>query len=159
MKEVAVLLEKANKFLEVADHLAYVTYPMVKEPKLGFTITEHLYNACNNAIDALLFYEYAYKRIENCQNEGFAKKMDIFKRTIAPRYNIDRKQLFIIEDMHSLLSYRKKSQIEFVKKDKVIICNPDFDIRTITMEKIKSYVYESKNFLIKINSMLKPTLR
>jgi len=144
MKEVAVLLEKANKSLEVADHLAYVTYPMVKEPKLGFTITEHLYNACNNAIDALLFYEYTYKRIENCQNEGFAKKMDIFKRTIAPRYNIDRKQLFIIE---------------FVKKDKVIICNPDFDIRTITMEKIKSYVYESKNFLIKINSMLKPTLR
>lgn len=154
MDNASNLLTKANKSLEIADHLAFVTYPMVKEPKLGYTITEHALTACLNAIDALLFYEYTFKRT-GYPPDQFAAKIDLMKRQIAPRYNIDRKHIFIIEDMHNLLEYRKKSPIEFVKKDALIICDRDYEYKTMSIEKIKNYVYESKGFLSKINSLLK----
>ena len=154
MDEISALLEKANKSIEVADHLAYVTYPMVKEPKLGFTIAEHTLSACLNATDALLAYERMFKRIDYYPN-SFVSKIDIMKRDIGPRYNIERKHIFIMEDLNTILSHRKKANLEFIRRDKLVICDHDFDIRTLTMEKVKSYVYESKNFLIRINTILK----
>ncbi len=154
MDQIPELLGKANKLLETADHLAFVTYPMVKEPKLAFTISEHLHNACVSAMDALLNYEHRYKRLESFPDK-FTSKMIIFKQQIGPRYNIDRQQIFAIEDMHNMLEDRKKAEVEFTKHDKMVMFHPDYEIRTLTMERVKSYVYESKRFLEKINSLLR----
>ena len=154
MDQIPELLANASKLLATADHLAFVTYPMVKEPKLAFTISEHLYNACVNAMDALLYYEYRYKRLDILPDK-FTTKVIIFKQQIGPRYNIDRSQILAIEDMHNLLEDRKKSQVEFRKHDKMVMFHPDYEIKTLTMEKVKSYVYEAKSFLEKINSLLK----
>ena len=154
MNQIPEMLEKANSLLEIADHLAFVTYPMVKEPKLAFTISEHLYNACVNAIDAIFYYEYRYKRLDILPDK-FTTKMIILKRQVGPRYNIDRKQIFAIEDMHNMLEDRKKSQVEFTRHDKMVMFHPDYEIKTLTMERVKSYVYESKSFLERINSLLK----
>lgn len=155
MADIPTLLEKANKLFEVADHLTYVTYPMVKEPKLIFTITEHILNSCVSAMDALLYYEYTYKRIDSYQNNNFMEKINIFKYKVAPRYGIDRKHIFIMEDLKMILDRHKKSPVEFSKNNSIIMCNPNYEVTTITIEKVKNYVYESKNFLNKVNSLLK----
>ena len=155
MDEIPLLLNKANKLFEVADHLTFVTYPVVNEPKLIFTIMDHVLNSCVAAMDALLYYEYVYKRINSYNKDNFIEKINLFKQQVAPRYNIDRKQIFIMEDIKTILDHRKKSKMEFAKKNEMIMCSDTYDVKTVTVDKVKSYVYESKNFLNKINTLLK----
>ena len=157
MNEIQVLLERANKLHEVADHLAFVTYPVVKEPKLIFTIAEHVLNACILAMDALLYYELLYKRINSYNKESFAEKISILKTRIAPKYGIERKHVFLIEEIKNMLENRQNSKIEFAKRNEVIFCSHDYDVKIISIEKAKNYVYESKAFLNRVNTLLKPT--
>ena len=52
------LISGANKAVRTADHLVYVTYPLVNDVKLLVTITENLNKALLMAMEALLQYEY-----------------------------------------------------------------------------------------------------
>ena len=58
------LIYEANKAFNTADHLAYVTYPLVNDTKVITLITEHLFNALEKGMDALLYIERLYKRIQ-----------------------------------------------------------------------------------------------
>ena len=62
-QNVIDLINKANQSFKVADHIAYVTYPLVKDNKLIITVTENLAESLTKAIESLLFYERMYKRI------------------------------------------------------------------------------------------------
>ena len=63
MQNIAKTIEDANKLFKTADHLTYVTYPLLKDNKLIITIIENLSEATTKAMDAVLYYEKYYKRI------------------------------------------------------------------------------------------------
>jgi len=63
MEEISNALKDANRLLRIADHLTYVTYPLVKDNKLIIAIAESLNGAMIKAMDALLYYDRYYKRI------------------------------------------------------------------------------------------------
>ncbi len=152
MEIIQDLLKNANKKYETADHLAYVTYPLIQEPKLIITIADHLYSALNYLIEALIRYERLYKRIPPVQ-ESFESKFDLFKRCLS-RYNIDRENTLLIYDLKALLDSRQKSPIEFIKKDKLVICSQNYKIQTITLSKVKEYLSSSKPLFEKINKII-----
>ena len=54
MHEVLDLLNSENKIFKTSDHLAYVTYHLVKDNKLIIAITENLEEAMKKAIEAVL---------------------------------------------------------------------------------------------------------
>ena len=62
MERFKELVEKANRSLNTADHLAYVTYPVINEPKLTITILNNIYQSLLHSIDALLYYYYLFKK-------------------------------------------------------------------------------------------------
>jgi len=51
------LLVAARKEMEVADHLLYVTYPMVKESKFLLSVASKVATSARIALQALLEYE------------------------------------------------------------------------------------------------------
>ena len=51
MESVLNLVDRANKSLNTADHLTYMTYPLLKDVKLVITIIDNLYNAYVCAMD------------------------------------------------------------------------------------------------------------
>ena len=57
------LLASANKAFKTADHLCYMTYPLVNDIKLIVTIVDNLDKALVLGMDALLQHEYLYKRL------------------------------------------------------------------------------------------------
>ena len=63
MERYLELFQKANDYFKTADHLAYVTYELVQEPKLLLTILDNLNLALKHKTDSLLEYERLYKRI------------------------------------------------------------------------------------------------
>lgn len=153
MEKVIALMKDANKSLRTADHLAYMTYPLVKDIKLLAVVTENIHRALTKAMEALLTYERLYKRI-TLLPEDYASKFDIFKTRCASRYNIPRENLLLMDDIKRIIEHRKKSPIEFIRRDKFVICDRNYKMKIINYEKIKDYLKESKVFMSKINRIL-----
>lgn len=154
MGDVVDLLKEANLSLKRADHMLYMTYPLVKDNKLIISILEHLHVSVGKAMDAILYHERMYKRVE-LFSDNFEVKFDIFKEKCSKLYNIDRRYLLLIEDLKKISDERKKSKMEFVKEEKYVICISNYATRVLTIDKLKEYLNTSRDFIRKVNLILK----
>ena len=149
------MLKESNTSFSTADHLTYVTYPLIKETKLSITIVENLYLSVNKAMDAIIYYDRLYKRI-NPVAENFSSRFDVFKTKCARRYNIDEKYIKLIKELRNIVVSHKDSPMEFVRRDKFVICSESYtNIKTIDINKLKEYIILTRSFLEKINSIAK----
>ena len=150
------LLREANKTLQTADHLAYVTYPIVNELKLLVTIAENVYLSMSFGMEALLRYDLLYKRISYIPQD-FTSKLEVFKR-VSMRYNIERMHVSALKDIRELLEHQKKSPVEFTRKDKLIMFSSNYKVqKTINIDKVKEYINNAKPFIAKVNRILQNT--
>lgn len=153
MGDVFDLLERANKALRVADHLAYVTYPLIKDTKLVMTILENINNALRLSTEAVVEYDRVFKRISE-KPEDFPSLFETFKMSSVPRYNIEREHVALIGEVAGIMEQRKKSPIEFVRRDKIVICTDKFRTKTVDYDRIKDYLNKSKKLMLKINHVV-----
>lgn len=153
MQEIKSTLDRANQLIMRADHMLYVTYPLIKDNKLIITMAENISNGLIHAMDAVLMYEKLYKRI-SLYPEDFRVKIDILKGSIARRYNINREHVVLIQDLKKFLEERKKSGVEFVKNDKYVLFNRKQEVKSLGIEKLKENLNMSKDFLKKVNGIL-----
>ncbi len=146
-------LDKAAKNLQTADHLLYMTYPIVKEKRLLLKILNEVNVVVLSIVNAILQYEYLYKRIELYKDAK--ANFQIFREKCAPRYKISKEQLAKILEIFSLAEKHKRSPFEFVKDDKIVIINNSFKTDIITAEKMKEYIFISKDLLRKVDSVIR----
>ena len=144
-------LEKAKSSLKTADHLTYMTFPLIRENRLLLKILDELYLSVFNAINSILQYEYTYKRIQIYKDAR--ENLRTFYR-IAEKFQITKEQLKTLIEILSLGEKHKKSPFEFVKKDKIVIMSENMKTDTLTIEKIKSYISEIKDMLSKTSIIL-----
>lgn len=152
MEEVRQLLKEANRYLDTADHLCHVTYPLVNDTKLLIIIAENIFNALNKGISALLCYERLYKRI-NIYPEDFSSKFDVFKLDCAQRYNFPRENIALIQDVKELILNRREAPMEFARKDKFIIASENYRLRAISLDVVKKYISQAKTFMNHLNEV------
>ncbi|MBS3150419.1 hypothetical protein J4425_01265 [Candidatus Woesearchaeota archaeon] len=152
MENVRFLLEEANKLINRADHLLYITYPLVKDNKIIINIAENINSGVITAMEALLAYDKLYKRIPPYSND-FTIKFEMFKSKVVPRYNIEREYVVLISDLKNFMDNRKKSGTEFVKEDKFVIFRQN-KVDTLSFDKIKQNLNSSKGFLSRVNRIL-----
>jgi len=144
----------AKKAIKIADHLTYMTYPLVKDLKIIVSITENIYMAVANAMEAVLQYDRYYKRI-NPLAENFESRYQVFKEKCAPRYEFDRNDLSLVDELRALIKQHADSNMEFVRSDKLIICSPSFKMKTLDINAIKQYIIKTKKFVMKAEAALK----
>ncbi len=145
-------LERAKIFLQNADHFANVTFPLLKEKRLLLKILDELASSLVNIINAILQYEYTYKRIEIYSDAR--DNFNTFKR-ISSRYSVNQEQLNKIVNVLNLAEKHKKSPFEFVKEDKVVIMSNGFEIETLTLEKIKDFLAIVKYVNINVDLLIR----
>jgi len=139
-------LEKAKKSLQMADHLTYMTFPIVRENRLLLKILEEISHSLISTINAILQYEYLYKRVQIYQDPK--ENFRTFKN-VAERYSINSEQMNKIIEILTLAERHKKSPFEFAKNDKIVIMSEGMRTETLTIEKIKSYLLEVKDVIRK----------
>ncbi|MBD3163787.1 hypothetical protein GF323_01175 [Candidatus Woesearchaeota archaeon] len=146
MEKFQELKERANKRLSIADHILTQTYPLVKDPRLLLSVMENIFLALSNSMGAILYHERLFKKIPPFQ-DNFDSKFNMFRAKIVDRYKIDRKHVELISEIKSIIIQHRKSPIEFSRKDKLVICNEDYKMKTISIELIKEYLLKSKQFI------------
>ena len=145
MEEYEKNLKEALKHLQIADHMIYVTFPIINEYRLLLKIFDEIYFSVINSIDAILNYEYLYKRIRIYSNNN--DNLDTFFR-IAKNYGISNEQIKKIREIINHNKKHKQSAIEFVKKDRVIIMNDNLSIQILDIITTKQYLLLAKELLM-----------
>jgi len=153
MEKFLEYLAEAQKKLELASHMTYVTYPLIKEKRLLLKILTELNLSILNNINSILQYEYLYKEIELTNNAK--TNFNIFIRKCAPKYKITEHDVKKIIELFNLVEKHKNSPFEFVKNDKVVIMSDNLKTDTISLEKIKEFLYIAENILKKTQEMIK----
>ncbi len=147
MEQVRRNILEANNAFKTADHLAYVSYPLLKDNKLLLAITQNLYMAGLKGMDAVLHYEYLYKRI-TMMPVDFESRMQIFETKVAPKMNIRQGIPKIIKDLRFIMQQHKNSPMEFSRREKFVICNDDYTtMKTIDIVMLKDYIVVMRDFL------------
>ena len=152
MEKFRAYVAEANKAFKTADHLIYVTYPVLKDNKLMATALEHLHSALKNGVAALIYYDAAYKRISVFPSD-FSLQFRIFRENTARRYGIGEDACTMISDVTELIQNRRESPVEFSRRDKYVIASQTYKLRMITIEKMKQYIAQAKMFLDKVNKV------
>lgn len=149
MEKLNEFSQKAERSFQAADHMVNVTYPVVKDPKVLLLAITHLNNAFENAISALIYYDYHFKRIPNFPSE-FGSKLDIFGRYTCAKYNVPRETVQAILDVKSIYQDHKSSEMEFRRKNNFVIASKNYRLRTINSEKLKRFITLAKPLLSKV---------
>lgn len=149
MENFAEHLATAKKSIKIADHLTYMTYPLVKDIKIIVSITEHIHNAAIQGMEAILQYDRYYKRI-NPLTDNLESRFQVFKQKCVPRYNFNGDDMVLIEDLMNLIKHHGDSTMEFVRSDKLIMCSPSFKTKTFDISTIKQYLAKTKRFISKV---------
>ncbi len=146
-------IDSAKKSLATADHIVYVSYSLIKEPKLLLSAVESLYSCLESAMDAILEFELFYRRIPYYGN-SFDSKFYVFKTQVASRYNLDRTFLLVFSELKEILDWHKRTSLELRKDDKFLIFLSDYRVKTLTPNKVKEYLTFAKSFVKKIESVV-----
>lgn len=149
MEKYQEIAKAAFTNFKTADHLTYITMPLVKDNKLLLTILSNLNNALINGMNSILECERFYKRISPLPN-NFEIRFDAFKKIAREKYNITEEELNLIRSLKSLIDKHKEAPIEFSRKDKFFIFSETYRFRTLSIEDIKKYLVITKGFLRKI---------
>jgi len=146
-------MDKAKKNIQIADHMLSVTYPLVKDTKLLLAIIENIFLAYTNAMSAVLYQDRALKLIPLFKN-NFESKFNIFRQRCVDRHKIDRTYIVEMQDLKELIVEHKKSPVEFVRRDRFVICSDTYKLKTINLETIKSYLNKAKLFIEEVTNVL-----
>ena len=152
MEKFQESLLKAKKNIHLADHMIFVTYKLVNDPRLLLSAIKNIFNSLQNTVDSLLYYERVFKRI-SAYPENFGSKFSILKDN-CNRLNLNQSYLYLIKDIHTLLVDHKNSPVEFSRKDRFIICSSNYRTKSISLKEIKEYLSRSKSFINEVETIV-----
>ncbi|MFH1585708.1 MAG: hypothetical protein ABIB79_02990 [archaeon] len=136
-------LQKAQRIIQTVDHMAYMTFQLVKDKRLLLKMLTEIKNGISSCINAILQYEYLYKRISLYKNarENFMT----FEKRCAKRYNITEEEINLIKNLFDIVEKHNQSPFEFMRGDKVVILSNGLQPQTITIEEVKRYLLLAKS--------------
>lgn len=144
-------LEEAKRILKTADHMIYVTYPVLNESRLLMKILEEMGRAISLIIAAVLQSEYESKRIKIYSDPEV--NFEAFSRC-SQRYSLAPQHINEIKQMLGLIERHKKSSMGFSRRDKFVIMSENLHTETVSLENLKFYMNLSKDLLKKVENVM-----
>lgn len=144
-------IEEAKRILKTADHMLYITYPVIKENRLLIKILEEIHYAMQKIIESILKREYTMKRIRLYTD--VKANMETFEQKCAERYGLSE-QLEGIRQISYLYNAHKSSPVEFSRSNKYVILADNLHTENITLPKMKGLLSVAKETLRKTEMTL-----
>ncbi len=153
MEEFQENLKEAARRLQIADHMTYLTYPMINDKRILLKIFKEIFNSINCGIRAALFFEAKLSDVSVYSDNEF--NMQLFVNKFSKFYELEDRQIGRLMEIYELNKIHEDSAMEFVKKEKMVIMSDNLGLKTMDIQKIKEYLFFAKEFLKSINERLK----
>ena len=147
MEKFIESLTDAGRTTRAIDHMMYITYPLFKDKKILIKVLIETQSALTKCINAILQYEYLYKRIHLYKNPK--DNFHTFLQKCAPLYKIKQEELDKIQELFKLTKKHQQSTMEFVKENKLVILSSNMEKDVINLETIKEFLSLLKGVLQK----------
>lgn len=144
-------LQIAEKKIRTIDHIIYVTFPLIKDKRLLLKVLSEMNLIVIGIINAVLQYESFHKNIELTKSPS--SNLNLFFQKCSLKYEINAEEIRIINHIFDINQEYRKSTIEFMKNDKIVILSEDLTHSIITLEKIKQFLFVIKNILKKVQKI------
>jgi len=140
-------LEEAETIIKTADHLTYVTFPVVRDQKLLLKIILELKKGIANCINSILQYEYICKKISLSKNPETNFKTFVEKS--SKHYKITGDEIKKILELFDIVKKHQTSSMEVAKESKFIMLSENMQPTEINLEKTKEFTALAKSILKK----------
>jgi len=145
-------VSSALEELRLADHMIYVTFPLLDDKRVFLNAVGHLGNAIKTVITEFMRLEIDYKRL------SFMPPEDLVVNEFISRY-AERLGLACFTDMMKAVTtfnnVRNRSSIKLKKNEKFIVISPEYSMVTLTVAEAKEYVRQAKEFISRMSVMIK----
>tara|TARA_Y100000310_G_scaffold282342_1_gene303460 strand:+ start:259 stop:744 length:486 start_codon:yes stop_codon:yes gene_type:complete len=143
---------KAMQQFDAAFFLMHTTYPVVKDPKLLIGIIHNLTQSFEYAIDAVLAYERQLRLIPPYPEDA-KFKFNLFRDKTMRRNKIPSNYVTLLMDLKEFIELQKKCPVEFQRGNRYVLCNKNYQVKTVSLKDIKGYIQQTKEFLDIINKI------
>jgi hypothetical protein len=136
-------LKSAKAHFQIADHMAYVTFTLLRDYRLIIKILGEAAESASSAINAFLQKAYSERKIKIYQDPD--ANLRIFLERIAPEF-LDKKD---IENVAKIMEIRNKhisAPVEFVRKERFIILLGD-KYESLSIEFVKELMGSIRKLL------------
>jgi hypothetical protein len=147
------LFSVAEKEIKVADHLFNVTFPLVHEPKFFMVVVEHIIKSAKSGLNALLEYERHYKRI-GPYHPSFSAMLSMYRYSLEKRYGFDIVYYRLLGKLMEVKKFNTDSKVRFKRGNTYVLAGEGFYLQIIDREKVKKYIYLTKNFINNVRGVL-----
>lgn len=130
--------------LKVADHMLTMTYPLVEDPKILLAVLENIQASMDHAIHDKLLKARQDKKIPR-YSETEQGRYAAFREHLAQNYS--KKTIRHIKEVYETLQEHKKSPVEFRRKEKFVICDDNYDTKTLSEATLREYIETAKELL------------
>ncbi|MCX6709555.1 MAG: hypothetical protein NTV63_01200 [Candidatus Woesearchaeota archaeon] len=144
--------DTAKRYLSVAEHIVYVTFPLIKENRLLPSIVENIFLSLSNGINAVLYYDLLFKNIRPFSDD-FTSRASAFRESMKI-HRIEGEYLALANKIWNIILLRKKSPIVISKGDSFVICDEKYRTEVVSMTDIKEYLSKTKIFIAKVSLIL-----
>jgi hypothetical protein len=146
-------LKRSQYQYDAAFHLLHVTMPVVNDPKLMVGILSNLNSSLDLALDAILTYEWAMQLSPKYHNT-FNGKFNNFSQKTVKRYRIPQQYVDLILSTKEAIDFYKQGPIDFPRQDKLIVCNKDYQYRSLSLPELKVKLDLTRDFLAMIADII-----
>jgi len=145
------VLEDAKRELKLADHITYVTYPLVKDKKLFISAFQHLHLSMVYAVKSFLIHERLYKRIRSVPMDS-GLQVRFFINTYSNFFNFDSAD-WMLDVVRVAKNLETGVRVE--SKDDVFVLTSKLESIKIDVPSLKKYLSLVKSLLSGVEDKLK----
>ena len=145
------VISSAKDELKLADHMVYITLPLLGDRMIFLSAVSHLGKSINKLIIAYLEREKKFKRLEFVPPIDMA--VNLFITKYSQRIGVND-HVSMIKTINSFNNVRARSSIKLKRDDKFIIISPEYNMVTLTEVEVKKYIRQTSKFISVMEGVL-----
>ncbi len=134
-------LSEALKHINIADHMAYKTFPLINNEKILLKALEEIQKSIISSINIFNKNILLSKEIKPQKHRRIIK--------ILKKSNFEDNEIKKIIKILEINKKHKESAIEFTRNKKLVIMSDNLQILTLSINEIKDYIKLAKKLYLK----------
>ncbi len=130
------LLEKSESSLKIADHMAYIVYPLLKDNKLIKKVLDEVSNSTINLINSILSFEHKIHRLRLTQDKR--ENIALFKN-VSEQIGLSFEETKNLIESLELSDMHKRSSFECMRSNNILITTESGN-ELVSLDKLKSHI-------------------
>lgn len=147
-------IKEAEEEIKMADHLIYVTSPVVKDKNLLTTAFDHIYKSFKSAINGYLLYKRHRKEIFSIPSNTKVK-VKFFLEEFGKEFGIEKEDWKDYLDLERMGRRKEEGKHILMKENSLHFILEEYSTISIKVEDIRDNLLMIKNLLNKIKENAK----